>query len=214
MALAFISEVGPDQRRRSNSSRSQPSRLSKDVLFILAWAGCQAIRLFGLQVLQGTSESRHQSSDSTNQQIFALAGMVFLDKYTGPLGSAALDRALLQILGWAPGSAETNSRKRRAHYFWVPRSFLWQLRSVVSKVERSICQLVLLHGTSGLGVQPEFLSFLFTAATSSGVLLCLLFDGDSSQGEDPGDSVEQYQCPESEVPDPAEQISRKEKKVQ
>ncbi|CAK0859221.1 unnamed protein product [Prorocentrum cordatum] len=214
MALAFLSEVGPDRPAAPRSRQPRPARCSRDALFVLAWAGCQAVRLLGLQVLQGTSESRPTSSDSTVQRTVVLAGMAFLDKYTGPLGAAALDRALLQILGWARGSAEASSRGRCAHCFWVTRSFLWQLRTVVSKVERSICQLVLLHGSSTFGFQPEFLSSLFTAVTSSGILLCLFVSRDCSARGGPGVSVEQRQRHGADVSDLVGHVSRKGKKAQ
>merc|ERR1711865_961853 len=74
--LAYWSEIRPsaDGRRKA-------------VVFILAWATCQGFRIIAL---------KHLESGSFGGLV--LAAMVFMDKYTGPLGGAALETALLAVL--------------------------------------------------------------------------------------------------------------------
>lgn len=142
MVLAYWSETKPSA-----------SGHKKAIFFISIWAGCQVFRVSALQHLEEGNIGK-----------VLLGGMVFLDKYTGPLGSAALDVALLAVLtaGDARQRAKTSSRMQ------VPGSLLWTLRMTVTRMERPICQLLLLHST---GISVQWLSLIFTAITAAGVLL-------------------------------------------
>merc|ERR1712039_861954 len=136
MSLAYITETRSGTRGGS--------------LLILAWAGCQFFRGASLHLIEAGGVG------------IALIGVfAFLDKYTGPLGSSALDKALLQILefGALRGSDATR--------YTVPSTILWTSRMVVSKVERPMCQLVLLHTN---GVPVERLAWTFTLASTAAVL--------------------------------------------
>lgn len=142
MSLAF--------RTQSKSERST----KKQVLCMLLWAGCQVFRIAALPYLgkQDTGQSR----------FVALAAMVFLDKYTGPLGSASLDSALLAVL--------YHGRCNRG----LPETVLWTMRTAVARMERPICQLIMLHAS----LDVETLSLIFTLVTSVGVLAVLQsYDG-------------------------------------
>ncbi|CAE8608543.1 unnamed protein product [Polarella glacialis] len=149
MTLAYISET----MTGANSSSK------KGTAFILAWAACQCVRVLAL---------RHLDSESFGTLV--LAGMVFVDKYTGPLGAAALDMALLQLLetsgpGPLSGGSEVEGSGRSAR--GIPATFLWTLRMTTSRMERPICQLVLLNTA---GVRVELLSCVFTFLTFVGVV--------------------------------------------
>ncbi|CAL1128977.1 unnamed protein product [Cladocopium goreaui] len=142
MSLAFWTQ--------SKSERST----QKQVLCMLLWAGCQVFRIAALPYLgkQDTGQSR----------FVALAAMVFLDKYTGPLGSASLDSALLAVL--------YHGRCNKG----LPETVLWTMRTAVARMERPICQLIMLHAS----LDVETLSLIFTFMTSVGVLAVLqLYDG-------------------------------------
>mmetsp|Transcript_29079 Transcript_29079/g.83346 ORF Transcript_29079/g.83346 Transcript_29079/m.83346 type:complete len:439 (-) Transcript_29079:37-1353(-) len=118
-------------------------------LFISAWAGCQAFRGTALHLLQTGSLG-----------VPLLVVFAFLDKYTGPLGMAALDTALLRLL-------KTGAVVSSEGSYGVPGTLLWTARMVVSKIERPVCQLILLH-TSGLPVHR--VSWAFTTFTCLAVL--------------------------------------------
>jgi len=116
-------------------------------LFILVWAGCQAFRCCAVHLLAGGRAG-----------VPLLMAFVFMDKYTGPLGAAALDVALLEVLRRGEGGGAVRS------------SLLWTARMAVSRLERPLCQLVLLH-TEGFPIQA--VSAAFTAVTCAGVLASL-----------------------------------------
>lgn len=138
MSLAFWTQ--------SKSERST----QKQVLCMFLWAGCQVFRIAALPYLS--------KQDAVGQSRFvALAAMVFLDKYTGPLGSASLDSALLAVL--------YHGRCNKG----LPETVLWTMRTAVARMERPICQLIMLHAS----LDVETLSLIFTFVTSVGVLAVL-----------------------------------------
>mmetsp|Transcript_164571 Transcript_164571/g.316053 ORF Transcript_164571/g.316053 Transcript_164571/m.316053 type:complete len:214 (+) Transcript_164571:106-747(+) len=144
MLLAYWSETKPS----ASSSR-------KSMFFISLWALCQVFRVLALKYVEEGSIGK-----------VLLGGMVFMDKYSGPLGSAALDMALLRVLT----QGDERLRSSTSSLIRVPGSLLWTLRTAVTRMERPICQLLLLHGA---GISVQWLSSIFTAITTTGVFLIL-----------------------------------------
>ena len=138
MSLALFTQ------RKSEKSKE------KQRLCILLWAFSQVFRLLALPFL-------HDGA------LIPLAAMVFVDKYTGPLGAASLDSALLKLLTQSSTSSTTGLPKG------LPDTLLWTMRVAVARIERPICQLILLHGS----LSVELLSLLFTSLTTMGVLKVL-----------------------------------------
>lgn len=138
MCLAYISEtrVGGGAARHGS-------------LFILAWTGCQLFRGAALHAMQVGSHG-----------VSLLAMFAFLDKYTGPLGGAALDAALLKVL-------RIGALTGKSSRIGVPSTLLWTSRMVIVKVERPLCQLVLLYTT---GMPVERVAWAFTLITCAAVL--------------------------------------------
>eukprot|EP00933_Yihiella_yeosuensis_P011594 TRINITY_DN119049_c0_g1_i1.p1 TRINITY_DN119049_c0_g1~~TRINITY_DN119049_c0_g1_i1.p1 ORF type:complete len:200 (-),score=32.23 TRINITY_DN119049_c0_g1_i1:69-599(-) len=141
-----------------------------DIFFILAWTGCQGLRNGALNLLRDGSEG---ASPMTLMAVFA-----FLDKYTGPLGVASLDTALLMLicgqkedqssLDKDDSKCDANKDSSKAQpFFTVPGQLLWSFRMMVSRLERPICQLILLH-TSAIPVQA--VAMAFALITCIGVL--------------------------------------------
>mmetsp|Transcript_80855 Transcript_80855/g.262168 ORF Transcript_80855/g.262168 Transcript_80855/m.262168 type:complete len:421 (-) Transcript_80855:330-1592(-) len=142
MSLAYWSETRPGGGAANRGG-----------IFILAWASCQLFRGSAVHLLEAGTIG-----------VPVLMAFVFLDKYTGPLGSGALDVALLAILRDG-GASHQRAGKRGVRGTW-----LWTVRNAVARLERPICQLILLH-TSGFPIQC--VSCGFTAATCLGVLVVI-----------------------------------------
>ncbi|CAJ1390311.1 unnamed protein product, partial [Effrenium voratum] len=144
MSLAYLSET---QRFGAHSSEK----------FIGAWLGCQLLRGFSLHLLEAGQLG-----------VALLAVFAFLDKYTGPLGAAALDVALLRVLEPKDSStAWCTAPQARL----VPSTLLWTSRMVFARVERPACKLLLLHFESLFAVEQVALTF--SCATCAGVLAVL-----------------------------------------
>jgi len=148
MSLAYISETRPGG-----------GALQWGRPFILAWAACQILRSFALHLVRATG---------TGVPVLLVGVCALFDKYTGPLGSAALDIALLAIL--KRGAVTVQADKRQIS---VPGTLLWTMRNGISRLERPICQLVLLR-TSGIPV--GYISGVLALATTLGVLAVLSLD--------------------------------------
>jgi len=144
MILAYWSETRPSA---SNTKRA--------IWFLMGWALCQAVRIMALQELESGSVGN-----------LLLAAMVFMDKYTGPLGAAALETALLAVL--VEGDEQNKAQKQSG--LQIQGSLLWTMRMIVGRMERPICQLVLLHSA---GTPVALLSSIFTMLTSVMVLSIL-----------------------------------------
>lgn len=143
MLLAYLSET------RKGGARQMGCR------FILAWMACQLARNVALDLLQGGDIG-----------LPVMATLAFLDKYTGPLGTAALETALLALM-----NHETSPGNELQVGFAVPGAWLWSLRMAVSRLERPICQLLLLQ-TATLPVQWVALVFASTSCIGVLVILC------------------------------------------
>merc|ERR1712019_37497 len=79
-----------------------------------------------------------------------------LDKYTGPLGTASFDTALIGLL------------QTGATGGWSGRApLLWTIRMAVARLERPVCQLLLLYTEN---VPIHVVAMLFTVLTGTGVL--------------------------------------------
>jgi len=92
--------------------------------FILVWSGCQAMRGFGMELM-------------SPDRIWLVFLFVFCDKFSGPLGQAAIDTALLRLI--SRGSSE-----KPKQWFAVPANGMWTYRSAISSLERPMCGLILM----------------------------------------------------------------------
>ena len=97
-------------------------------VFILVWSGCQAMRGIGMEFM-------------TPDRLWVVFLFVFCDKFSGPLGQAAIDTALLKLI--SRGSEDTKGNKPKS---WrvIPANGLWTYRNAVSSLERPLCGLVLM----------------------------------------------------------------------
>ena len=110
--LALASEFGV--------SRSDETR--KHLIFLGVWSACQLLRAVGLASIVGSSATAHR----------LVGGFVFFDKYSGPLGQAALELAGMELIRRHPGTA-------------VPAPFLISLRMAAFKYERPLWDILLVH---------------------------------------------------------------------
>jgi len=108
--------------------------------FAALWGLCQLMRCAGIGFL----------SPENWQLMFAFC---FFDKLTGPLGSAAMDTALLALIR-RDGGGSTPSTWRR-----VPANGMWTLRYPAELLQRTSCQMLLLR--TG-GSMPVWVSMSFT----------------------------------------------------
>ena len=74
----------------------------------------------------------------TPSRAWLLAIFVLSDKYAGPLGSAALDDALLAEL------RRGRELQDAAPSWGIGSQVLWSLRGAAERLERPVCQIVLL----------------------------------------------------------------------
>lgn len=113
MCGGYLSEraaVGPGARRT----------------FASLWGLCQLCRGFGMQHL-------------TPERTWLMFAFVFFDKFTGPLGQASIDTALLALLRRDSGGAGPAGWPR------MPANAVWTLRTAAERLERPLCQLLLLQ---------------------------------------------------------------------
>lgn len=94
-------------------------------IYILAWACAQFLRVFCLSSIDGES----------GRLVF---GLVLVDKFTGPLGSAAVEVALLSLLSKPRVPKNLNSRH------WVPVAFLMVFRLAVEGISRPAAEWLIL----------------------------------------------------------------------
>ena len=109
----------------------------------------------------------------------ALAAFVFVDKYTGPLGQAALDTAAVALLqaNALPARPPPGQRARAA----VPAAFLISLRAASFKYERPLWEMLLLSEEAWpLPFTPVVLTLL--GAVSAGVVHALLAHASAEVG--------------------------------
>eukprot|EP00927_Polykrikos_kofoidii_P052340 TRINITY_DN46123_c0_g1_i1.p1 TRINITY_DN46123_c0_g1~~TRINITY_DN46123_c0_g1_i1.p1 ORF type:complete len:418 (-),score=46.51 TRINITY_DN46123_c0_g1_i1:109-1362(-) len=120
--------------------------------FILAWCGCQVFRSCCMNYLEAGGVG-----------VLALFVFVFIGRYVGPLGKAAQDTALLKLL--KEYTVENGVKQLPWHS--VPATLLWTMRQAVSRLERPLCQLILLN-SAGLPVSQ--VASLFAGVACIGVL--------------------------------------------
>jgi len=108
--------------------------------FAALWGLCQLMRCAGIGFL----------SPENWQLMFAFC---FFDKLTGPLGSAAMDVALLALIR-RDGGGSAPSRWPR-----IPANGIWTLRYPAEMLQRTSCQMLLLR--TG-GSMPIWVSMSFT----------------------------------------------------
>eukprot|EP00747_Dinoflagellata_sp_TGD_P025662 gnl/TRDRNA2_/TRDRNA2_131405_c0_seq1.p1 gnl/TRDRNA2_/TRDRNA2_131405_c0~~gnl/TRDRNA2_/TRDRNA2_131405_c0_seq1.p1 ORF type:complete len:206 (-),score=18.64 gnl/TRDRNA2_/TRDRNA2_131405_c0_seq1:317-883(-) len=120
--------------------------------FILAWSGCQVFRSCCMDYLQ-----------TGDIGVFAFFALVFIGRYIGPLGKAAQDSALLKLLKESTIEKSVKPLPRQS----VPGTLLWTMRMAVFRLERPLCQLILLHSA---GLPVPRVAGLFTGIACLGVL--------------------------------------------
>lgn len=160
MISAYIVETRPfagTKAAADSEDRGHTDPTPRRGLFILLWAACQVFRTAILPSLKAGA-----SSGPTLGTLGLVAFIVLLDKFAGPLGGAAFDTALLSLL--------SRSRSAGAGGGWsVPSGLLWTVRTAVERLERPICQLLLLHG----GASYPWLAPLLASATAAFVVTTL-----------------------------------------
>ena len=104
-------------------SRGDETR--RHLIFLAVWSACQVLRGFGSRFIVGSSALAHQ----------LVGGFVFLDKYSGPLGQAALEQAGMELL--RGGAVDAGGA--------VPAPFLISLRMASFKYERPMWDILLVH---------------------------------------------------------------------
>lgn len=180
----------------SETRLAQGSERMRYLLFLSLWSGCQVARALGMRYLDGdaaTAQSLLAAMGALTTQLpkpcscsccaeplrcasarVSVGGLVFFDKYTGPLGQAALDTAsvaLLQAHALPPSTSKASATRPLA----VPAALLISLRAASFKFERPLWDLLLLHEESWpLPFVPVAL-LLVTVVTAGVVRELLLF---------------------------------------
>lgn len=117
--------------------------------FAALWGLCQVIRGLGMV---------HMTPDKTGLMFF----FVFFDKFSGPLGQAAIDTALLSLMRLDGGG--------KAPFSWprIPVNAMWTLRTAAERLERPVCQLLLLR--LGMANASQWVPLAFTSVAVGFVL--------------------------------------------
>merc|ERR1712196_573690 len=90
--------------------------------FVILWGLCQTIRACGMQYLAA-------------DRIGLIFFFVFFDKFTGPLGQASIDGALLLLLREPRASRSSGWLRQR-----IPANGMWTVRTAAERLERPLCQ--------------------------------------------------------------------------
>ena len=122
----------------------RPSDESRNRVYGFAWASFQVVRVLAMGSLL--------TPDAT----ITLGALIFVDKYTGPLGTFAVDSAgvaLLQAAASTPPRAPRRAKQRVVTTRWwsrasVPAAMLVSLRQMSRSYERPLWDILLLHETS------------------------------------------------------------------
>ena len=130
----------------SDQGLARGSERVRSLAFLGVWSTCQLLR--------GLLMARLDSGGASAQGLLAV--FVFLDKYTGPLGQAALDTAAVAVLqshplpddndtGGLSRGRHRGSDRRRSWLLAVPAPFLISLRAASFKYERPLWEMLLLR---------------------------------------------------------------------
>lgn len=95
-------------------------------MFSVLWFCSQVFRSVGMDFL-------------TPDRNWLMFTFVFMDKFTGPLGQAAIDTALLAVMRRGRDEGRGSSPGPR-----LPANALWTVRTAAERLERPACQLLLL----------------------------------------------------------------------
>ena len=152
--LALLSDRGLDRG----------SERARCLAFLGAWGGCQLLRGLGMAALDGGGAAAQS----------LLAAFVFCDKYTGPLGQAAVDTAgvaLLQAHALPPAASGGGGGGGRR--LAIPAAFLVSLRAASFRYERPLWEILLMReGEWPLRFTTVVLALL--SAVTAGVVHALL----------------------------------------
>lgn len=145
----------------SETQLGQGSERARNLSFLSLWCSCQLMRAFGISYLDGTDAP------------VLLSCMVFFDKYSGPLGQAALDTAGVSMLQAALISKQAKQKGSSggATRLMIPAAFLVSLRAAAFKYERPFWDTLLLSEEHWLMPLPLVISLLTMASFMSVSLL-------------------------------------------
>ena len=101
------------------------------ILFHIIWSLSQVLRAVCLYIFKG------------QEAPIILSCIVFLDKYTGPLGEAALDAASVSLLQSSMSSSK-QYRYRWSKFLTIPATTLLSIRGMTSRFERPLWDVLLL----------------------------------------------------------------------
>eukprot|EP00927_Polykrikos_kofoidii_P066872 TRINITY_DN62432_c0_g1_i1.p1 TRINITY_DN62432_c0_g1~~TRINITY_DN62432_c0_g1_i1.p1 ORF type:complete len:440 (-),score=43.10 TRINITY_DN62432_c0_g1_i1:22-1260(-) len=131
-------------------------------VFGALWCLVQIFRSLGMELL-------------TPDRTWLMFVFVFCDKFTGPLGQAAIDTALLRLMRRGRDKADGAGWPRMAE------NALWTVRTAADRLERPVCQMLLLR--SGADNAPAWLVICF-ALIATGFVQVVLREGVASQTAD------------------------------
>jgi len=123
-------------------------------VFAGVWGACQIFRGLGMQYL-------------SPERLWLIFGFVFFDKFSGPLGQAAVDTALLALLH--PADKEPMKANTRG----IPSTAIWTVRTAAERLERPSCQLLLLM--FGAAHAPCWLPLTFSMISVAFVIFILQY---------------------------------------
>lgn len=134
MVLALLSEV-VILKDSDTASRSS--------MYIMLWVGVQLVRSAGFGYL----------TDDFQGAVLVWA-FVFVDKYTGPLGNAAVETSLLATLKGSSADREPRKAADRWVAWTVPGAMLLTVRQVVESSSRPFFELLLTPPTDVANAVP------------------------------------------------------------
>lgn len=157
MSLAYWTETAATERKK------------KATRFIMLWGAVQFFRSLTMQQLR-----------SGDIQVWLFFLLVLVGRYVGPLGKSAQDTALLKRLE-RPKEGEEAAAATSQPGGLVPATLLWTMRMACSRLERPLCQLILLYTGGSLPI--PLVSGCFTVVAVAGVLTTLVQPAEDAPAE-------------------------------
>jgi hypothetical protein len=125
--LAMVLAYGAESRLK----RWDKSAAQRSMVYLWVWAGSQLLRVLLIKSI----------TPETGQLLF---GLVLLDKFSGPLGGAALEMALLALLTTSRTTKTGGGGGGGGAEQWIPFAFLMTVRTAVETTSRPFAEWVLL----------------------------------------------------------------------